>query len=209
MKLVVTGSIAFDHIMSMPGQFADHIMPDKIHMLNVSFFMDTFRKEFGGTGGNIAYSLGLLGSNVVLSGAVGNDFKDYKKHLSKFKKIDLAGVKEFDKLATAQGFAMTDKNDNQIWGFYTGALAETAKIKIDEFLTRDSYLVVAPNEVKASMNYVKTATKKKVSYMFDPAFNIAHFSTSDLKLAVAGADVLIGNDYEMELIGRKLKVKKL
>lgn len=207
-NVVVTGSIAYDHIMSMPGKFGDHIMPDKIHMLNVSFFMESFRKEFGGTGGNIAYGLNLLGVSTVLAGAVGHDFEPYGKHLVSFG-VDLAGVKTFSKLATAQGFAMTDRDDNQIWGFYTGALRESAKVKIDKFLTNKSFLIIAPNDIAASMQYVRAAIKKNVPYMFDPAFNIAHFSDVDLKMAVENAAILIGNDYEMELLGRRIQSSKL
>jgi len=204
-RVIVTGSIAYDHIMSMPGKFSDHIMPDKIHMLNVSFFMESLRKEFGGTGGNIAYSLAMLGTKTVLSGAVGDDFGPYGQHLRKVENLDVAGIKTFGKLATAQGFVMTDRDDNQIWGFYTGALRETAKVKIDKFLKRGVLLVVAPNDVAASMKYVKAAIKKGVPYMLDPAFNIPHFSVADLKLAVSGAEIVIGNDYEMELIKRRFK----
>src|SRR3989344_1578792 len=102
-KVVVTGSLAFDHIMSMPGRFRDHILPDKLHLLNVSFIMNTFRQEFGGTGGNIAYTLGLLNTPCILVGAAGKDFSAYKKHLAAIKIIDISGITEFRREVTAKG----------------------------------------------------------------------------------------------------------
>src|SRR4030042_6968757 len=111
-RIVVTGSLAYDHIMSMPGKFSNHIMPDKIHILNVSFKMQTFRREFGGTAGNIAYSLALLKIPSLLVASVGRDSADYLKHLKTVKNLDISGVKVFKNTQTAQGFVTTDEDDN-------------------------------------------------------------------------------------------------
>ncbi|OFY38574.1 MAG: hypothetical protein A2Z69_00885 [Bacteroidetes bacterium RBG_13_44_24] len=205
-KIVVTGSLAYDHIMSMPGRFKDQIMPDKLHILNVSFIMNTFRQEYGGTGGNIAYTLGLLNTPCLLAATVGGDFGLYRKHLAKMKNIDLKGVKVFKKSKTARGFVTTDRDDNQIWGFYDGAMRNASKISLKLYIDRESLLVIAPNDPKAMMRYVREAINLKVPYVFDPAFNITHFTHSDLKKAVKYSNILIGNDYEITLVKRRLNL---
>jgi adenosine kinase len=203
-RVVVTGSLSFDHIMGMPTRFSDHIMPDKLHVLNVSFIMKRFRREFGGTGGNIAYTLSLLKTPALLIATAGNDFGPYKKHLKKFKTLDISGVKTYKSLTTANGFVMTDQDDNQIWGFYEGAMKKANKINLEKILKPSDFLVIAPNDPTAMINYAKTAIKLKIPFMFDPAFNIPHFSKNNLHLGVKNAKIVIGNDYENELIQRRL-----
>lgn len=188
----------------MPGRFSEHIMPDKLHILNVSFIMKTFRQEFGGTAGNIAYTLALLRTSNILLAAGGDDFTDYRKHLSKLKNIDITGIKFFRGEKTARGFVITDRDDNQIWGFYDGAMRFSSKLNFKKYLGRDSLLVIAPNDPKAVMQYVNEAISAKISYMFDPAFNIPHFSAGDLRKAIYSSAILIGNDYEITLIKKKL-----
>ena len=206
-RIVVTGSLAFDQIMSMPGRFADHILPDKIHILNVSFIMQTLRKEFGGTGGNIAYSLALHKIPTLLVGVAGSDFETYEKHLKKLpaltRKISL-----FKKESCASGFAITDRDDNQIWGFYEGAMKYTSKLTLLKTLKRGDFLVLAPNDPKSMMKFAKEAEKLKIPFLFDPAFNIPHLSLTDLRFAIKKCAVLIGNDYEIELISKRLKMPK-
>jgi adenosine kinase len=203
-KVVVTGSLSFDTIMSMPGRFRDHILPDKLHIINVSFIMETYRKEFGGTGGNIAYNLALLGYRVKLVGAAGNDFSTYKAFLKKQKNLDISGVRFYKNVATANGFAMTDQDDNQIWGFFAGAMKYSQELPIKQDLNRHTFLVVAPNDVRAMMIYTKEAKKAGAEYLFDPAFNIPHFAGEQLRQAVYGAKIVIGNDYEISLLKKKL-----
>jgi len=207
-RVVVTGSIAYDHIMSMPGKFSEHIMPDKIHMLNVSFIMETFRKSFGGTGGNIAYTLGLLDIPVLLVGSVGNDFKSYSDHLKQIKKINTSGIKIFPKEPTALGFVVTDRDDNQIWGFYQGAMKYANKINLSNYVRSGDFLVIAPDNPTAMLQYANLAIKRKIPFMFDPAFNIPHFSIKDLANIIKHCQVLIGNDYEINLICKRLGIKE-
>ena len=207
-KVVVTGSLAFDHIMSMPGRFQDHIMPDKIHILNVSFIMNTFRQEFGGTAGNIAWSLGLLETPVNILASAGKDFKPYKKHLSQIKSLNLSGIKIFKKLLTARGFVVTDRNDNQIWGFYEGAMKMSDTFSLKKFLKEKAILMIAPNDPEAMIKYANESIKYNVPYIFDPAFNIPHIEAKDLKYAINNSEILIGNDYEIELVKTKLRLTK-
>ena len=143
-RIVVTGSLAYDHIMSMPGSFSDHIMPDKIHILNVSFIMQTFKKEFGGTAGNISYSLGLLGVPTLIVASAGYDFQDYLKHLRTITNLDVTGIRVFKDIPTAQGFVTTDKNDNQIWGFYEGAMKKNRAIFLKKLLKERGFCGYLP-----------------------------------------------------------------
>ena len=203
-RVVITGSLAFDHIMSMPGKFEEHILPDKIHILNIGFIMDRFNKEYGGTAVNVAYTLSLLERKSLVVASAGSDFGFYKNHLKKQKFIDISGIKIFKKCTCSQGFVITDAKDNQIWGYYNGAMKHNQKLKLEIFLKEGDFLVIGPNEGKAMINFAKIAKKLRIDYMFDPAFNIPHLSVKDLSLIVENSLILIGNDYEIELVKRKL-----
>src|SRR3972149_6274682 len=121
MQIIVTGTLGYDYIMDFPGLFADRIMPDKIHKISLSFLVDKLTKNFGGTAGNIAYNLKLLGVDPLILASAGNDFVSYKTHLHKFS-IETKHIKETAKVATGSYFVVTDQEDNQIGAFYTGAL---------------------------------------------------------------------------------------
>src|SRR3989344_3961542 len=198
----VTGSLAYDHIMSMPTSFEDHIMPDKIHVLNVGFIVNRFNKEFGGTAVNIAYSLSLLETPSLIVASAGNDFDQYKNHLKKQRFIDVSGVRVYEDTTCSQGFVITDARDNQIWGYFNGAMKNNAKLQLAKFLRKDDLLVVGPNEGDAMSRFVKVGVEKKTKYLFDPGFNIPHLAKSELEYAVKNSFILIGNDYEIELIQR-------
>ena len=170
--------------------------------------METYRQEYGRTGGNISYTLGLLETPCVLVASAGHDFSPYKCHLTKIRKVDLSGINIVKDEVTARGFVTTDKDDNQIWGFYTGAMLNSSKLTLKPYMDKYSLLIIAPNDPHAMMNYVNEAIDLEVPYVFDPAFNITHFTTSDLRKAVKGSHILIGNDYEVTLIQRKLKLSK-
>lgn len=188
-RIVVTGSLAYDHIMSMPSSFSDHIMPDKIHILNVSFIMQTFRREFGGS--------------------AGNDFGPYFNHLKSLRFLDSSGVKVFKDLQTALGFVTTDKNDNQIWGFYEGAMKKCSNISLKKIINNEDFVVIAPNDPVAVIKFVRECVEKRVPYLYDPAFNIPHYGKRDLNFAIKNAAIIIGNDYEIELIKRRIGLKSL
>jgi len=203
-QVVVTGSLAFDQVARFSGKFKEQIMPDKLHILNLSFLVDDLEVERGGTGGNIAYSLGMLGMEPYLVGALGKDGEEYLREIKK-KNVDVAGVKIFGKLRTAMGFAITDKDDNQIWAFYAGAMRQSGKLKLGK--GKDKFVVISPNDAKAMMAYVKECTKKGWGYMFDPAFRINDFSKEELEKGIGGAEIVIGNDYEVALMRQILNPK--
>jgi adenosine kinase len=198
MGLIVTGSVSFDQIMSMPGRFADYLQPDKLHILNVSFLMETFARHFGGTGANQAYTLALLGCRPKLAAAVGSDFGAYRRHLLKVG-VDLSWVKKFND-KTATGFAMTDKDNNQVWGFYAGAMKQAQKVSLAGKLAADDWLVITPNDPRAMINYLNLACSNGINYLFDPAVQIPRFSREQLRRGLEGAKIIIGNDYELGLL---------
>ena len=202
-SVVVTGSLAFDHIMNLPGSFSDYILPDKIHSLNVSFLVDTLRKEFGGTGGNIAYNLALLGIKTELVAAVGSDGSEYVSWLVK-NKVGIEGVKKFSDVLTACGFVITDRKDNQIWNFYGGAMRRAKELSLQSIKVKSQLVVIAPNDPQAMIAYVKECQKKNWDYLFDPAFYIPTLGKEDLAMATRGAKIVVGNDYEMEMLKRKV-----
>ena len=207
MKVIVTGSVSFDQIMSMPGRFKDYLMPDKLHILNVSFLMETFRKEMGGTAGNQAYTLALLGWRAKLAATVGKDFGEYRKHLETAG-VDLSLTQMFKNEVTANGFAMTDKTNNQIWGFYSGAMARAKNLSLKKIIKAEDWVVIAPNDPKAMENYVEECVAAKCRFLFDPAFQIPRLKLSVLKKGVMKAAILIGNDYEISLLRKRLKLTK-
>ena len=198
MNLFVTGSVSFDQIMSMPGRFRDYLQPDKLHILNVSFLMETFTRHFGGTGANQAYTLALLGLKPTLAAAVGTDFGSYRSHLIKAG-VDLSLLSKV-KDKTATGFAMTDRDNNQVWGFYSGAMKQANKLSLKEQLTADDWLAVTPNDPRAMVNYVNQAINAGAAYLYDPAVQIPRFSGEQLRAGISGAKIVIGNDYEIALL---------
>lgn len=198
MNLFITGSVSFDQIMSMPGRFADYLQADKLHILNVSFLMDTLTRHYGGTGANQAYTLALLGCRPMLAGTVGTDFGRYRSHLVKAG-VDLSLlVKVRDKTAT--GFAMTDRDNNQVWGFYAGAMRQARRLSLAGRLKESDWLVVTPNDPRAMIGYVDQAVKSGCRYVYDPAVQIPRFSREQLQRGALNARIVIGNDYETGLL---------
>lgn len=201
-KVAVCGSVAFDQIMGMDGRFGDYIMPDKIHMLNVSFVANRMRREFGGTGGNIAYTLALLGRRPLLVSGAGNDWSDYKKHLIRHGVV-VDAVVEDQKQPTAVGNVIADKENNQVWSFYTGPLDQVKGVRLGKMGV--GFVVVAPTVKVAFEDHLDEVVKEKLPFMFDPAFYIPTFSKKILSLGVKKAEIVIGNDYEIELMARRLE----
>ncbi|MDZ4229042.1 MAG: carbohydrate kinase family protein [Patescibacteria group bacterium] len=198
MNIFVTGSISFDQVMSMPGRFSDYLQPDKLHILNVSFLMETFSRHFGGTGANQAYTLALLGWRPRLAATVGTDFGSYRSHLTKAG-VDLSLVKKV-KDKTATGWAMTDRDNNQVWGFYSGAMKYASGVSLKDELTSHDWLMITPNDPRAMVNYARQAAKINASCLYDPAVQIPRFSRQQLQQGVKAAKIIIGNDYEVALL---------
>jgi len=201
--LIITGTIAYDYIMDFPDAFSDHILPDQIHNINLSFIVDTFEKRRGGTAGNVSYALGLLRHPHTLFSIAGKDFGEYKKAFVKLG-ISLQEVKIKKDAYTATGFAMTDRRDNQIWGYFYGAADAIPSLKLKKIAKKDDLVLIGPSGAAGSMSFVKQCIDLGIDYMFDPGFILTQVSVEDLTLGVKHARYLIGNDYEMNLIRARI-----
>lgn len=209
-KVLVTGSLAYDHIMDFPGHFAEHILPDKIHILNVSFLVDTLKKQWGGTAGNIAYNLALLREKPAVLAVAGRDFKPYRTRLERAG-VDVSQIKEYPNDLTPTFFVMTDKSDNQIAGFYLGVMKQASKLSINQTKCKYDLVIISPNDPKAMVSLSRQCQKQKIPFIFDPGQQIPRLGCRDIIKCINGAKVVIGNDYEVELILRKtgLSVQEL
>lgn len=203
MTVAVTGSMAFDYIMSFPGKFADHILPDQIQILSVSFLVDSMRRERGGTAGNIAYNLALLNQPVLLMATVGEDAPEYIAALRE-RGVDTSGVLQLPTEFTASFFVSTDRSNNQIASFYTGAMAKAGQISFaDQNYTSIKIAIISPNDPVAMVKYVQECQELSIPYIYDPSQQIPRLSPADLVKGIEGAKILIVNDYEFEMIKKQ------
>ena len=202
--LIVTGSIAYDYIMEFPGKFDDHILPEHLHNINISFIVNKFAKKRGGTAGNLSYSLSLLKTKNLLFSYAGLDFNDYINQLKKLG-IILKGVKIDKSTYTATGFAMTDKNQNQIWGFYYGASEKNINLKLKDIVKKNDLVIVGPAGAAASMNIVRQCIILHAPYMFDPGFILTQIDNKELLIGLESATYIIGNEYEINLMKSRIK----
>lgn len=202
MSIVVTGSIAFDHIMDFPGNFKDHILPDKVHMLNVSFLVDTLKKQRGGCAPNIAYNLALLGERPRIVAAAGVDFGEYRAWLEE-QGVDTSGIYVVPNEYTSSCFITNDLKDNQITGFYVGAMREAGSLSLAEYGNGASLVIISPNDPAAMTRYPRECRELGIPYVYDPGQQIVRLSGEDLLDGVRGTRCLVGNDYEMAMIAEK------
>ena len=203
MTVLVTGSIAFDYIMVFPGYFKDHILPDKIHHISVSFLVDSMKKQRGGVAPNIAYNLALLGERPKIMATVGEDFTEYGRWLEAHG-VDTSAIVEIPEEFTASFFVSTDKDQNQIASFYTGAMAYAYQLSFQEHGIQDIELVViSPNDPRAMTQYVLECKKLGIQYIYDPSQQIIRLSAEELLQGVRGSKMVIINDYEFEMLKNK------
>jgi len=204
MKIVVTGSIAFDYLMSFPGKFTEQILPEHLHRLSVSFLVDSMDKRRGGCAPNIAYTLALLGEKPYLMGTAGEDFDDYRKWLDAAG-IDTTLCKRIDGKFTASFFCSTDQSNNQIASFYIGAMADSGQLSFRN--VKDATLaIISPNDPGAMLTYAEECRALKIPFIFDPGQQCSRMSGGELKDGIKGAHILICNDYEFELIRQKTEM---
>ena len=204
-QVVVIGSVGFDQIMGLPGVFSDWIMPNKIHKLNVSFTVESLRKEFGGTGGNFAYSMGLLGLSPKLVSVLGKDGEKYKQKLERIG-VDVSGLVVDKSMFSASGHVMTDLEDNQLWSYYPGPLGKLNEVERKNEVGKDDLVAMLPSDLGSYSDIIRELVKIGADYMYDPAFFIPNISAKDLRFGIRNAVVVIGNDYEIELMMKKTKM---
>ena len=203
MKLIVTGSIAFDYLMSFPGKFTEHFLPEHMHRLSLSFLVDSMDKRRGGCGPNIAYTIALLGERPYLMATAGQDFADYKAWMDAAN-IDTSLVKVVDGKFCASFFCSTDQASNQIASFYTGAMANAGELSmrtVDGI--KDAVVIISPNDPGGMVQYAEECATMGVKYIWDPGQQCARMEGSQLSAGVTGAFMVIVNDYELELLRQK------
>ncbi|PIR92929.1 carbohydrate kinase family protein [Candidatus Falkowbacteria bacterium CG10_big_fil_rev_8_21_14_0_10_43_10] len=201
MKILVSGSLAYDKIMNFPGYFKDNILPERIHSLSVSFLIERLEENFGGTAGNIAYNLACLGEEPVILAAAGNDFENYKEWLEQ-RGVNTGQIKIIGEERTAFANIVTDQADNQISAFYPGAMKNSCEAD-PEIAVADALAIIAPGHVGDMITLAKLYREKNVPFIFDPGQQIPTLSAEDLRLGIKGAKVFISNDYELSLTMKK------
>jgi len=198
MACLVSGSLAFDTITNFPGRFAEQIMPEQVHILNVSFLVPTLRREFGGCAGNIAYTLAALGGEAVVVAAVGNDGEAYLDRLRQLG-IDTQQVLQVQDTYTAQAMIITDADNNQITAFHPGAMQQAHLIGLPE---RDDIriAIIGPDGRDAMLRRASDLAAAKIPFVFDPGQGLPMFDGEALKAFIAQATWVAVNDYEGRML---------
>lgn len=202
-KVAVTGSLAFDLIMDFPGNFKDHILPDKLHVINISFLVGELKRQRGGCAANIAYTLALLGQSARIVAAAGRDFADYDMWLRSHG-VDTAGIRVFEDHPTASCHITTDRADNQITGFHPGAMGQAHQISLAESVDDGfRYVIVSPDDPGAMIRHCHEARARGLKLIFDPSFQVTAMDGERLIEGVRGAYALVLNDYEFAVFLEK------
>jgi adenosine kinase len=206
MNVVVTGSIAYDYLMTFPGRFRDHILPDQLEKLSVSFLVDSMVRQRGGVATNIAYTLALLGERPRVMATVGQDFGEYRAWLEA-KGVDTSAIKTIEDDFTASFFVSTDRENNQIANFYTGAMAHAPLLSFRELGDEAIDLVIiSPNDPQAMVQYAAECQELGIPYLYDPSQQIIRLSGAEMCAGMQGARLLMVNEYEFEMIRDKTRL---
>jgi len=201
MRIFISGSLAYDRIMDFKGLFGDHIIPEKIHNINVSFYVDSLEESYGGTAGNIAYTLSLLGDDAVIIANAGHDFEPYLAWM-KSHRIDISRIRVNGNIRTAFATVMTDQKDNQITAFYPGAM-QMPYILGEHTIDEGAFVIVAPGNPVDMVAVPEFCRTHGIPFMFDPGQQITNLSGDELKKGMEGAKICIVNDYELAMVTKK------
>ena len=212
-NIYISGSIAYDEIMDFPGTFQDHFHPEKLHQINVSFVVNKLAKHLGGCATNIAYnlrkSLDYISPSsptpIHLLAAVGKDGNDFLSFF-KMNSIDASSVLVDDSQYTATGKVITDIKNNQIWGYYYGACSTAKKIALPKGVTKDDFIVLSATHTDPFLHFQNQAIERGIPYLYDPGMVLTWISDSDLRTGVMHAQYLVGNDYEIGMIEKRLNM---
>lgn len=202
MDILLTGSVAFDYLMTFPGLFKEQILPERLEKISLSFLVDSMSRQNGGIAPNIAYTMALLGERPRVMATVGVDFGEYRAWLES-KGVDTALMKVIPGVYTASFFATTDRLNAQIASFYPGAMRAAAQQSLNEAQPRPDLVIVSPNAPDAMTKFAAECRKLKIPYLYDPSQQILRLEGSELGRDMEGAHFLFVNDYEFELISRK------
>ncbi|MBT6251582.1 MAG: carbohydrate kinase family protein [Nitrosomonadales bacterium] len=198
-NILISGSLAYDSIMVFQDYFKNHILPDQIHKLSVSFFVPELKRNFGGTAGNIAYNLSLLNSNSIIIATAGDDFSAYEKRLSKFDVMQ-DYIKIIPASLTAQAYITTDLDDNQITAFHPGAMMESHQNSISNITEKVDLAIISPAGKEGMLKHARECFEKGIPFMFDPGQGLPMFNKNELNTFINQATYIAVNDYEAELL---------
>ena len=199
MKVFVSGSLAFDRIMDFPGYFSDHILPEKIHQLSISFTVNSMTEKYGGTAGNIAYGLSLLGEKPVILAAIGRDYQRYFQWLEE-NHIATNGIRIIEEEFTASAYITTDQANNQMTAFNPGAMRYPSSYHFEGVNPKDSIAIIAAGNLNDMKDYSRTFRAKGIDYIFDPSQSLPLWDGKELAQSIKGSKILISNSYELEMI---------
>ena len=206
MRIVATGSLAYDYIMTFPGLFGDHILPEKVQVLSVSFLADSLCKLRGGIAGNVAYNLALLGERPILASTVGQDFGEYRAALEQLN-VDTRGIVEIKNDFTSSCFITTDKADNQIVTFYPGAMSYYDQLSLRHLdLDANDLVLISASDPRGMYRCIKDCQELGLPYIFDPGKQALRLEADLIRLGLQGAKVLVGNEYEFGLMAKHLNL---
>ncbi len=202
MSILISGSLAYDYIMDFPDRFKNHILPEQLHILNVSFAVDKLKKNFGGTAGNIAYNIKLLAGDSLVFAPLGEDGQGY---LARFQKMGIRtdGMQILPDQLTASAYIVTDKDDNQITAFYAGAANEAPRLSVKDIKEKIALAIVGATKKEAMIKHARECSEQKFPLVFDPGQQITSFTPEELRVAIGQAKFYIVNDYEMKLTTEK------
>jgi adenosine kinase len=203
MRIVISGSIAFDYLMRFPGRFRDHLIADKLDRISVSFLVESLDRQRGGSAANIAYNMALLKERPLLMGTVGTDFSEYRALLEQVG-VDTSAVRDIPGVYTASFFCNTDDENNQIGSFYTGAMAYSKGYRLAEAVPEmPDLLVIAPNDPQAMSELADEAPARGVPFLFDPSQQVIWLGADFLLHGIERCAMLICNEYEWAMIANK------
>ena len=203
MSVLICGSLAFDTITNFPGRFSQQIMPDKVHILNVSFLVPTMRREFGGCAGNIAYTLHLLGGQPLVKAALGNDGGDYLQRLQQWG-VDTSQVLQSSDTYTAQCMIITDQDNNQIAAFHPGAMQLAHQSAVPTDRGDITLAIIAPDGRDAMIDHAAQLAAAKIPFVFDPGQGLPMFNGDELRAFCAQASWVALNDYEAAMLCERM-----
>ncbi len=207
MRILVSGSLAYDRIMDFPDKFANHILPDKIHILNVCFMVNGLKEQFGGTAGNIAYNLCLLGEKPLILASAGKDFSAYQEWLLGHG-LSQEGIRIVQDEFTAGAYITTDLADNQITGFNPGAMKHPCMYQVDKTINEDTIAIIAPGNLDDMLVLARRYKELNIPYIFDPGQSIPALQTGNLLEMLTGSAIFISNDYELEMVIRSTDLSR-
>jgi adenosine kinase len=199
MKIVLTGSVAYDYLMHFPGHFTDHILPEQLEKLSLSFLVDSMIRRRGGVAANIAYSMALLGERATVMAAVGQDFGSYGEWLQD-QGVDISAIRVESDLFTSSFFVTTDDSSSQIASFYPGAMERASKLHFKDLGYVPDLVVISPNDPAAMNAYVDECNALDIPFFYDPSQQIVRLDRDAIVNGIEHCGALFSNDYEFSLI---------